>query len=636
VGAELRLPVPDARLWSPESPTLYDLKVTLRGGDAGAARAVDSVTSYFGMRSVSLVRDSAGRARLALNGRPVFQVGPLDQGWWPDGLYTPPTDAALRWDLEMTKALGFNMTRKHIKVEPARWYRYADSLGLMVWQDMPSGWNDSPAAQQHFERELRAMMEDVGNHPSIVVWVPFNEKWGQFDTQRIVSIVRQLDPSRLINDASGWQHENAGDIIDVHRYQGPQAMLGTAERASVVGEYGGLGFKVAEHTWAGDAWGYGGLFPSDSALHERYDLLMKRMWHLRDTHGMSAAVYTQMTDVEVELNGFATYDRAVVKFDTARTAAVNRGLAPYVLPELPDFTDSVRVSIHQGTPTEVRYTTDGSAPTASSPVYRGPFTVRATTTVRARAFANGAPTAAPEGRVNYRRGPGRPPVTMAASALAPGLAYAFYRDTTTEPAFRMHWPVRFQVERPETRPEDVAPAKTGVVAAPSLAPADTNELFSLRFTGYVRVPRTGVYTFTAIADDGAAMWVGDQNVFWSVGQSPKATETSGQIALARGLHPITLTHFQAYGPRALELWVEGPGMRRQRAPASMFVRDRAAGGAASRAAPRSAGPTTPTPPGAAGAAPSSPPPSEAAAAPDPAGVPTLPPAPSGPTRGRQP
>ena len=579
--AELRLPVPNPRLWSPEIPFLYDLRVTLRDPSAGsgqaggaAARTVDSVDSYFGMRTVAVTKDERGFARIALNGRPVFQLGPLDQGWWPDGLYTAPTDSALRFDLEVTKALGFNMTRKHIKVEPARWYYYADSLGLAVWQDMPSGWNDSPEARRAFEAELRAMLADLHNHPSIVVWVPFNEKWGQFDTKRIVGIVEQTDSSRIVNDASGWQHEDAGDIIDVHRYQGPQQMLGANGRVAVVGEFGGLGYKESGHTWAGDAWGYGGLFETRDALHERYDLLLKRLYRDRDTHGIGAGVYTQLTDVEVELNGFFTYDRAVLKFDTARTAAVNRGEAPHVVPELPDFTDTVRVSIVQGTPTEVRYTTDGSEPTAQSPVYRGPFTLRRSATVRSRAFANGRASAAPEGRVDYRKGPGRAPAAIAASRLAPGLDYEYFADTTTEPAYRMNWPVRWQLERPDARPEDLKPTKTGTAREVSLAPRDTNELFGFRFSGYIRVPRTGVYTFTAASDDGAGLWFGDQNVFWSLGQSPKPTESTGQIALRAGLHPITLTYHQAYGPMALELYVEGPGMRRQRVPASMLFRDR--------------------------------------------------------------
>ena len=389
----------------------------------------------------------------------------------------------------------------------------------------------------------------------------------------MVSIIQGMDSSRLVNDASGWQHENAGDIIDVHRYQGPQAMRGANGRIAVVGEFGGLGYKENGHTWAGDAWGYGGLFPDRNALADRYELLMKRLYRDRDTHGIGAGVYTQMTDVEVELNGFFTYDRAILKFDTARTAAVNRGHAPYILPELTDFTDTVRAMIHQGTPTEVRYTIDGSEPTASSPVYRAPFTVRRTTTVRARSFVNGRATAAAEARTEFTKGTGRPAVT---ASVVPGLRYEFFRDTTTEPAYRMNWPVRWQLERPEKKAEDITPHKTGTVATVTLAPADTAVMFGMRYTGYIRAPRAGVYTFTALSDDGAGLWFGDRNVFWSLGQSPKTTETSGQIALAAGLHPITVTFFQAYGPRALELYIEGPGVRRQQIPASMLFHDRAA------------------------------------------------------------
>jgi len=572
-GGDLRLTIPNVHPWSPDDPFLYNLSVTLRNGQ----RVVDSVSSYFGMRSVSRGMGADGFARIRLNGRPTFMLGPLDQGWWPDGLYTAPTDAALREDIETMKALGFNMVRKHIKVEPARWYYYADKLGLAVWQDMPSGWNDTPAAREDFVHELRDMVEHLRSITSIVAWVPFNEKWGQFDTKRVVGVIREIDTTRLVNDASGWQHEGIGDIIDVHRYQGPQAMYGAEGRVAVVGEFGGLGYKVNGHTWAGDAWGYGGLFPSEAALADRYALLMKRLFHDRDTHGIGAGVYTQLTDVEVELNGYMTYDRAVMKFDTARTAAVNRGLAPYILPELADFTDSVRVTISTGSPVEVRYTMDGSEPSLTSARYRGPFTIAASTVVRARSFVNGKATAAPEGRVDYRLGPGRAPVM---APVTRGLRYEYFADTTREPAFRLNWPVRWRVEHPESRPDDLHPTKTGTIGNFSLAPRDTNEMFSFRYTGYIRVPRTGVYTFLARSDDGAALWIGDQNVFWSLGQSPKTTETWGQAALQAGLHPITVGYFQAYGPIRLEMYIDGPGMPRQRIPDAFLFHDAATTGGA--------------------------------------------------------
>jgi hypothetical protein len=566
VGTELSLSVPNPHLWSADDPFLYDLDVVLRDVNGNE---VDRIGSYFGMRTSSLVRDEKGFTRIGLNGVPDFQIGPLDQGWWPDGLYTAPTDAALLSDIQAMKALGMNMVRKHIKVEPARWYYYADKLGLPVWQDMPSGWNDSREAQQHFEKEMRAMIEHLRNSPAIVMWVPFNEKWGQFDVPRMVDIIRSMDRSRIINDVSGWQHMDVGDIIDVHRYQGPQAMFGSRERAAVVGEFGGLGYKVSGHTWAGEAWGYGGLYPTREELNDRYDLLMKRMWHLRDTHGMSAGIYTQLTDVEVELNGYMTYDRAVLKFDTARTSAVNRGLAPYILPEYPQFTDAVTVSITQGRPTEIHYTTDGSEPTANSPRYSRPFTLRASTTVRARAFTNGVRNTAPEARTEFRRGPGRVPATVSTSSLSPGVQYAYFPDTTYESPFRMNWPVRDRVDRLE-RGSGPDPRKTGTTPRFTLAPSDTTEMFAIQYSGFIRVPRTGVYTFTAMSDDGTRLWIGNETVLASLGQAPKTTETTGQIALQAGLHPITVGYFQAYGPMALDVYIEGPGLRRQLIPARML------------------------------------------------------------------
>ena len=254
-GQPLTLHLKRPKLWSPGQPFLYRLKVELRRGD----RVVDQVSSYFGMRKISLGQDARGVTRILLNNRPLFQLGVLDQGFWPDGLYTAPSDAALRSDLMVLKRLGFNLVRKHVKVEPERWYYWADKLGLLVWQDMPSG--DATADQgggdvartdgsaSEFEQELTQMIKTHQNHPSVVMWVLFNEGWGQYDTARLTQRVRQLDPTRLVDSASGWNDRGVGDVIDWHRYPGPDAPDPTRTRAAVLGEFGGLGLPLAGHTW---------------------------------------------------------------------------------------------------------------------------------------------------------------------------------------------------------------------------------------------------------------------------------------------------------------------------------------------------------------------------------------------------
>ncbi len=329
-GVPLKLEIPNPNLWSPASPHLYDLKLSLaRGGTA-----VDSVSSYFGLRKISIARDTHGRELLYLNNEPLFQFGPLDQGWWPDGLYTAPNDDALRYDIEITKRLHFNMARKHVKVEPARWYYHCDKLGLLVWQDMPSGFyswrgegslfvapddkedarRDGVSAAQ-FEAELREMIDSFHHFPSIVVWVPFNEGWGQYDTPRIADWIKQYDPSRLLNATSGWTDRGVGDIFDAHIYPGPgiEQDVGTG-RATVLGEFGGLGWPVEGHLWWDKRnWGYRTL-QSRESLNRKYEEVVGNAVGLRG-FGMAAAVYTQTTDVEGEVNGLMTYDREIIKFE---------------------------------------------------------------------------------------------------------------------------------------------------------------------------------------------------------------------------------------------------------------------------------------------------------------------------------
>ena len=336
IPLKIRLTIPNPKPWSPESPHLYGLRITLSEDN----RKTDQVESYFGLRKISMARDDRGRLRMQLNNTNYFQLGPLDQGFWPDGLYTAPTDEALRYDLEMTKKLGFNMARKHVKVEPARWFYWADKLGLLVWQDMPSGdksarWKGpsgydgeemkrTPESTAIFEKELRALIGGLYNHPSIVVWVPFNEGWGQFDTVRILNLTKQLDPTRLIGGASGGNHFPAGDILDHHQYPGPGAPAAVTDRAMVLGEFGGLGLPVKGHTWQNEKnWGYRS-FTNAETLTKAYVNLLSKLHPMIEDKGLSAAIYTQTTDVEVEINGLMSYDRAVVKMPVATVAKANR------------------------------------------------------------------------------------------------------------------------------------------------------------------------------------------------------------------------------------------------------------------------------------------------------------------------
>lgn len=350
-GTPISLSIPGARLWSPAEPFLYDLEVELRR----SGQVIDRVGSYFGLRKIELGKDSEGRARLCLNGRPLFQYGPLDQGYWPDGLYTPPSEDALRADVALVKALGCNMLRKHVKVEPARFYYECDRQGLIVWQDMPNGgraigevlsflailsgrlrrrdnrlrWRAGrgmAAAREDYRRELREMADHLHSFPCVCAWVPFNEGWGQFDSAEVAQWLRAYDPTRPVDHASGWFDHGAGQMRSLHVYF--KALPGDEpdqERALVLSEFGGYSLRVAGHEWDASAeFGYRKL-GSTQALTDAYIELLEKQLKPWIRRGLSAAIYTQTTDVETEVNGFVTYDRAVEKMDR-RTAAVHRSL----------------------------------------------------------------------------------------------------------------------------------------------------------------------------------------------------------------------------------------------------------------------------------------------------------------------
>jgi len=319
---------PKTRLWSPDSPYLYDLRIALherKDESSSGGKKTDEVTSYFGMRKISLGKDSDGVLRLCLNNKLMFQYGPLDQGFWPDGIYAAPTDEALRYDIEILKKLGCNMMRKHVKVEPARFYYWCDKLGLLVWQDMASGNNKGDEARRQFELELGRVVDVFRNHPCIIMWVPFNEGWGQYDTPRIVERIREWDTTRLVNQASGWKDEGVGDVQDIHSYPGPAAPPVEEKRAAVLGEFGGLGLPIKGHTWQDEKnWGYR-TYTTREELTDAYVVLLGNL-RLLISGGLSAAVYTQTTDVEIEVNGLMTYDRAMIKMDTERAADAARRL----------------------------------------------------------------------------------------------------------------------------------------------------------------------------------------------------------------------------------------------------------------------------------------------------------------------
>jgi hypothetical protein len=324
VGPAIPLKIASPKLWTPDSPTLYAISIRLTRGD----KTIDTVGSYSAMREISVGPDDNGVLRLLLNHEPLFHYGPLDQGWWPDGLLTPPSDEAMRYDLEILKSLGMNMLRKHIKVEPSRLYFHCDQLGLLVWQDMPSSMqkgrkhfvqpNQVEDAEytvdekQQFRIELKEMLDHLRFFPCIVVWVPFNEGWGQHDTNEVLAWVKQYDPSRLVNGPSGWTDRGYGDMKDMHNYPGPNMFPVMKDRVSVLGEFGGLGLPIAGHLWKeNDNWGYR-TYRTQTELDQNYLQLMRRLYPLIG-EGLAAAVYTQTTDVEIEVNGLMTYDREVLK-----------------------------------------------------------------------------------------------------------------------------------------------------------------------------------------------------------------------------------------------------------------------------------------------------------------------------------
>lgn len=345
VSADDKIAIPDMKLWSPESPFLYDFVLELSVG----GEIADSIKGYFGMRKYS-IGEYEGYNRLFLNNEPYFQKGLLDQGYWSDGGLTPPTDEAMIYDIEKMKDLGFNMLRKHIKVEPARWYYHCDKLGMLVWQDMVSGGKalntfhagvlpnvygvlnplvnltkkdnayktfnrDRIEWRLQFEEELFEMIDSLYNYTSICCWVPFNEGWGQFDAKRIGDAIKEKDPSRFVDHASGWYDQKGCDFRSIHKYILPFIMPKYDGRPIVLSEFGGYSQKIKGHVWNWEkSFGYQ-MYANKVALTNAYKALHEKQIIPNIKKGLSATVYTQVSDVEFEVNGILSYDRELVKID---------------------------------------------------------------------------------------------------------------------------------------------------------------------------------------------------------------------------------------------------------------------------------------------------------------------------------
>ncbi|MFC1765766.1 sugar-binding domain-containing protein [Planctomycetota bacterium] len=555
-GTELTLKLKNPHLWSPDDPFLYDLTVTL---DVGGRRC-DQVTSYFGMRKIGVASDHEGYTRFCLNDQPLFLFGPLDQGWWPDGLYTAATDAALHYDLDMTKQLGFNMLRKHVKVEPQRFYAWCDRIGLLVWQDMPSCLYNRKtrsaaalaAADQQFDLELQRMMEALHNHPSIVMWIPFHEGWGQHDTERISAWIKEQDPTRLVNNASGWTDKQVGDVRDIHVYPGPGMPGLENDRAAVLGEFGGLALPIAGHLWQKDGnWGYRA-FKDAESYSVAYTQLITELYGLAEK-GLAGAVYSQTSDCEIEINGLITYDRQHIKLDPASFNSLNRGLLP---PRFGDgcetFLHKRAVRLHARDPyAQIRYTLNGRNPSRFSHAYTYPFEIEDDVTIKARCYWTDGQSSVVVSR-DFKKVSDFYPAEKRILENR-GLEFAYYQGRWTAlPDF-----------------STLTPDQTGVSQRMNLVDVNDSDYFAMRFTGYFRARFTGVYSFYSRSDDGSLLRIAGQEVVSNDGVHGMQ-EARGEIALETGWHALELLYFQGHGTLGLNVSYEGPYTDKQAVPVSVL------------------------------------------------------------------
>jgi hypothetical protein len=555
-GELIKIKLTNPKLWSPDSPFLYDAQIQLVDKDK---KTVDSIKSYFGMRKISLDKDEKGIIRLFLNNKPLFQFGPLDQGWWPDGLYTAPSDDALKYDLEITKQLGFNMFRKHVKSEPERLYYWADKLGLLVWQDMPSSLYDRnrvdkealKQVDQQWELELKRLIDRLYNHPCIIMWVAFNEGWGQYDTERITKWIKEYDPTRLVDNASGWTDMQVGDVSDRHQYPNPGMNRLEDNRASVLGEFGGLGLPIKGHLWQEEgSWGYRQFVAQDKYAAD-YVNLITQLYSLVK-RGLAAAVYTQTTDCETEINGLMTYDRAVTKIDPKEFSSLNRGfLPPRFGRDVESFIEQTEVTlVAADDKAEIHYTTDGSTPKKESSLYKEPIKVDKNMTIKACCFwPNGEKSV-----ITSKTFAMANPISAVKTDIKQrGLKFEYFKGSWDKlPDF-----------------SKLTPARTGTAEQINISCANDNSRYGLRFTGYIKIPKTEVYSFYTNSDDGTKLFISGKEVVTNDGVHGME-EAKGDIAVEAGWHPIELIYFQGEGGQGLEVQYEAAGIRKMIIPSNIL------------------------------------------------------------------